>query len=67
MAKQVVKGHEYLYAYAKDISKFTPLGRPKDIRGKVIEKDGETFWIQEDWLRKEFGKYGNCHYEEIEQ
>lgn len=22
-------------------------------------------WIQEDWLRKEFGKYGNCHYEEI--
>lgn len=27
--------------------------------------NGETYWIQEDWLRKEFGKYGNCHYEEI--
>ena len=65
MAKQVVKGHDYLFAYAKNINKFVPLGRPKDIRGKVIEKNGEQYWIQEDWLRKEFGKYGNCHYEEI--
>jgi len=65
LAKQVVKGHEYLFAFAKNISKFRPLGKPKDIRGKIIEKDGQSFWIQEDWLRKEFGKYGNCHYEEI--
>lgn len=65
MAKQVIKGHDYLFVYAKDITKFSPLGKPKDIRGKVIEKDGEKYWIQEDWLRKEFGKYGNCHYEEI--
>lgn len=65
MAKQVIKGHDYLYVYAKNISSFTPLGKPKDIRGKIIEQDGEKYWIQEDWLRKEFGKYGNCHYEEI--
>lgn len=65
MAKQVIKGHDYLFVYAKDITKFSPLGKPKDIRGKVIENDGEKYWIQEDWLRKEFGKYGNCHYEEI--
>lgn len=65
LAKQVIKGHDYLFVYAKDISRFRPLGRPKDIRGKIIEKDGEKYWIQEDWLRKEFGKYGNCHYEEI--
>lgn len=39
--------------------------KKKDIRGKVIKKDGIEYWIQEDWLRKEFGKYGNCHYEEI--
>ena len=65
MAKQVIKGHDYLFVYAKNLSKFSPLGRPKDVRGKTVEKDGETFWIQEDWLRKEFGKYGNCHYEEI--
>ena len=65
MAKQVIKGHDYLFVYAKGITKFSPLGKPKDIRGRVIEKDGEKYWIQEDWLRKEFGKYGNCHYEEI--
>lgn len=65
MAKQVIKGHDYLFVYAKDITKFLPLGKPKDIRGKIVEKDGEKYWIQEDWLRKEFGKYGNCHYEEI--
>ena len=65
LAKQVIKGHDYLFVYAKDITKFSPLGRPKDIRGKIVEKDGEKYWIQEDWLRKEFGKYGNCHYEEI--
>lgn len=65
MAKQVIKGHDYLYVYAKAINFFTPLGKTKDIRGKIIERNGETYWIQEDWLRKEFGKYGNCHYEEI--
>lgn len=65
MAKQVIKGHDYLYVYAKNISKFIPLGKPKDVRGKIVERDGEAYWIQEDWLRKEFGKYGNCHYEEI--
>lgn len=65
MAKQVIKGHDYLFVYAKDITRFSPLGKPKDIRGKIVERDGEKYWIQEDWLRKEFGKYGNCHYEEI--
>lgn len=65
MAKQVIKGHDYLYVYAKNMRKFVPLGRPKDVRGKILERDGERYWIQEDWLRKEFGKYGNCHFEEI--
>ena len=65
MAKQVIKGHDYLFVYARNITKFSPLGKPKDIRGKIIERNGEKYWIQEDWLRKEFGKYGNCHYEEI--
>lgn len=65
MAKQVIKGHDYLFVYAKNISTFVPLGKPKDVRGKIVQKDGKRYWIQEDWLRKEFGKYGNCHYEEI--
>ncbi len=67
LAKQVVKGHDYCLVYAKNINHFTPLARNKDIRGKIIEKNGIQYWIQEDWLRKEFGKYGNCHYEEIEK
>jgi adenine-specific DNA-methyltransferase len=41
--------------------------RPKDIRGRTVELEGEEYWIEEDWLRKEFGKYGTCHYEEIEK
>ena len=44
---------------------FSPLAKAKDVRGRIIEKDGIKYWIQEDWLRKEFGKYGNCHYEEV--
>lgn len=65
LAKQVIKGHDYALAYAKNINVFRPLAREKDVRGKKIEKDNVEYWIQEDWLRKEFGKYGNCHYEEV--
>lgn len=65
LAKQVIKGHDYVLVYAKNINKFTPLAKEKDVRGKIIEKEGIEYWIQEDWLRKEFGKYGNCHYEEL--
>lgn len=65
LAKQMIKGHDYLVIYSKDIVHFEPLKKPKDIRGKLIEKDGVKYWIEEDWLRKEFGKYGTCPYEEI--
>lgn len=64
-AKYLVKGHDLLLIYAKNLSKTKPLGRPKDVRGKTFEKDGETYWIQEDAYRKFFGQYGNLHYEEI--
>ncbi|MDR2345310.1 MAG: site-specific DNA-methyltransferase [Planctomycetaceae bacterium] len=66
LAKQAVIGHDYLLCYAKNINDFTPLGKPKKIRGKIITKNGEKFWIETDWLRKKFGKYGTCLYEEIE-
>lgn len=65
LAKQAVIGHDYLLVYAAQINKFTPLKRDKDIRGQVIEKDGERYWIETDWLRREFGKYGTCMYEDI--
>jgi len=67
LAKQAVIGHDYALTYAKQLDKFSPLKRPRDIRGKIIEKDGRKYWIEEDWLRKEFGKYGICYYEEIEK
>ncbi len=67
LAKQVIKGHDYCLVYAKNISLFTPLAKQKDVRGKIVEHKGKKYWIQEDWLRKEFGKYGNCHYEELLQ
>ncbi|EHG14696.1 hypothetical protein HMPREF9682_00101 [Streptococcus intermedius F0395] len=45
MAKQVVKGHEYCFVFAKNLSKFIPLAKQKDVRGKIIEKDGIEYWI----------------------
>ena len=67
LAKQMIKGHDSLFVYARSLSSFKPLLRPKDIRGNTVTIDGEDYWIEEDWLRKEFGKYGTCMYEEILQ
>ena len=65
LTKRAVIGHDYMIVFAKDIDKCRPLGRPKDIRGKIIQKNGEDFWIETDWFREVFGKYGTCHYEDI--
>lgn len=67
LAKQVVKGHDYLYVYAKNLNKFSPLRRPRDVRGEIVDVEGVAYWIEEDWLRREFGKYGTCAYSEIEK
>lgn len=65
LAKRAVIGHDYLIVYAKNIDKCMPLGRPKDIRGKIVKKNGEEYWVETDWFREVFGKYGTCHYEDI--
>lgn len=65
LAKRAVIGHDYLLVYAKNITMATPLGRPKDVRGQIVEKEGEQYWIETDWFREEFGRYGTCHYEDI--
>jgi adenine-specific DNA-methyltransferase len=67
MAKQLVIGHEYVLVYSKNISNFSPLRKDKDVRGKIVNIEGEDYVIEEDWLRKEFGKYGTILYDEIEQ
>ena len=51
----------------KNLNHFNGIFRPKDIRGKIVNLDGREFWIEEDWLRKDFGKYGTLHYEDIEK
>lgn len=65
LAKRAVIGHDYMVVFAKSIDKCRPLGKPKDIRGKIIQKNGEDYWIETDWFREMFGKYGTCHYEDI--
>ncbi|MDR1053731.1 MAG: site-specific DNA-methyltransferase [Planctomycetaceae bacterium] len=67
LAKQAVVGHDYLLIFAKNISNFTPLGKIKDVRGEIVVKNNEEYWIETDWLRKEFGKYGTCYYEDVEK
>ncbi|MFT9022294.1 site-specific DNA-methyltransferase [Lentilactobacillus hilgardii] len=61
----VVNGHEFLFVYAKNMQTFDNLKRPKDIRGKIVQIEGEDYWIQEDAVRKVFGEYGNLMYEDI--
>jgi adenine-specific DNA-methyltransferase len=65
LAKRIVKGHDYLLLYANDINSCPPLLRPKDIRGDIVEWNGRSYWIETDWLRVEFGKYGTLKYEDI--
>ena len=65
LAKRAVIGHDYLLVYAKNANKAKPLGHPKDIRGKIEIINGEEYWIETDWFREVFGKYGTCHYEDI--
>ncbi len=65
LAKKAIIGHDYLLAYAKNIYNCKPLGKAKKIRGKIVIKDNEQYWIETDWFREVFGKYGTCHYEDI--
>lgn len=67
LAKQAVIGHEYVLVYSRNIDIFNPLRKEKDVRGKIVAIDGEDYVIEEDWLRKEFGKYGTLLYDEIEK
>src|SRR5699024_6490775 len=65
LAKRVVKGHDYLVGYTKNLSTFTGMFRQKEVRGEIVQRDGKTYWIETDWLREKFGEYGTLHYEDI--
>ncbi len=68
-AKHVVKGHDYIHTYAKNISNMD-LSRQKIIQGKTVEINGEQFIRNDDVVRKVFGKYDKnedrrCFYEQL--
>lgn len=70
-AKNIVKGHDYILIYAKNLSIEHRFIREKVIQKKVIERDGAFYIRDDDVIRKTFGKYdksmGNrrCFYDEI--
>ena len=70
-AKYLVKGHDYILVYAKNISSNISLSRKKVIQQKIVEIDGINYIKNDDILRKSFGKYDKslndrrCFYEEI--
>ena len=72
-AKQVVKGHDYIIAFARNIEACPPLRRDKVVQGKIETIDGKEYLIDNDVVRKQFGKYDKsagdrrCFYEELLQ
>ena len=72
-AKYVYEGHEYILAYAKDktmVGKLLVNDDAKLSGKKYMQKDGKTYFINDDFIRTVFGKYEKgterrCHYEDI--
>ncbi len=72
-AKHIVKGHDYIHIYAKRIDE-VHLSRKKEIEitPKMKLIDGKYYIINDDVIRKSFGKYDKmldrrCFYEELLQ
>ncbi len=70
-AKHIVKGHDYILFYAKNINAELPLGRKKVVQGKITTIDGKDYIKDDDVVRKVFGRYNHedgdrrCFYEEL--
>jgi adenine-specific DNA-methyltransferase len=74
-AKGIVTGHDYIFVYQKSMPLIDFLGDLVDekrfSKDKIIEKDGKKFYIDDDVVRKVFGKYESgverrCYYEELQ-
>lgn len=71
-AKFIIRGHEYILVYAKDISKLKLQKKKSVSRKDIIVKNGKSYFVNDDYLRKSYGKYDKslndrrCFYEEIE-
>lgn len=70
-AKHIVKGHDYIVVANKDIDKCAPLRRDKVVQGRTEVIDGREYLIDDDVVRKQFGKYDKnagdrrCFYEQL--
>lgn len=74
-AKNVVVGHEYVLCYANNDPTLTRknlkhFGKNFDKSKKYIERDGKIYFINDDIVRKVFGKYPSgverrCEYEDL--
>ena len=71
-AKYIVKGHDYILVYAKNIQNIS-LTRKKVVQQKTYEINGELYIKNDDVIRKQFGKYDKslgdrrCFYEQLVQ
>jgi len=71
-ARHIVKGHDYILVVARDAEKCAPLRRDKVVQGRTEVIDGKEYLIDDDVIRKQFGKYDKadgdrrCFYEQLE-
>ena len=72
-AKHIVKGHDYVLIYAKNLSLDHKFIKAKVAQSGAVEIDGELFIRDDDVVRKFFGKYDakhgdrRCFYDEIKK
>ncbi len=70
-AKHVVKGHDYVLVFARNLGVTAPLRRDKVVQGRTEVIDGIEYLVDDDVVRKQFGKYDKslgdrrCFYEEL--
>lgn len=70
-AKYIVRGHDYILVYAKQLNPELSLKRKKVVQQKTYEIDGKLYLKDDDVIRKVFGKYDKnlndrrCFYEEL--
>lgn len=70
-AKYIVRGHDYILVYAKQLNPELTLKRKKVVQQKTYEINGKLYLKDDDVVRKVFGKYDKnlndrrCFYEEL--
>jgi adenine-specific DNA-methyltransferase len=75
-AKGIVTGHDYVLVYQISMPIHDFMGEKIDekrfSKDKIVEKEGKKFFVNDDIIRKVFGKYESgverrCFYEDLEQ